>query len=106
MKKSAERAKERRQQFTEGVSSLLEHMQDGNEYGSILPLNLKKGIDLMDDMVRGLKEIEAIRMRPCLAYVGNVVKPLPESGIDSTDDLPFTEMVAKTNPEARKVDVF
>jgi len=89
------------------VESLLEAVQTGNEYTSILDKKLPPGKNLLDDVVHGIKEIERLRGRPCIMYVGNVVKKdQGESSIDSSDDLPFWEMVAKVPAEQRSVDVF
>lgn len=88
------------------VDSLLEHMQDGNEYGSIISLVPKPTVDIINDVIRGMSEIEKIRNRPCLAYVGNVVRNDDgTSGVDSTDDLPFVEMVNRIPLSEKKVDV-
>lgn len=89
------------------VDSLLDNMQDGNEYGSIVSLSTPQELDLFPEVVRGLNEIETIRERPCLVYVGNVVRSgNGNSGIDSTDDLPFIEMVRKVPQEHKKIDLF
>lgn len=89
------------------VNSLLDNMKDGNEYGSIVSLSTPPEMDLFDDVIRGLQEIEDIRKRPCLTYVGNVVHTgKGDSGIDSTDDLPFIEMVQRVPSEHKKVDFF
>lgn len=89
------------------VSSLLNNMQDGNEYGSIVSLSIPPELELFDEVVKGIKEIEKIRERPCLVYVGNVIQSgRGDTGIDSTDDLPFIEMVQKVLPEDKKVDLF
>lgn len=89
------------------VESLLDAIEDGNEYGSIISVVPKVGLDLVDEIIRGLTEIETFRSRPCLAYVGNVIKPgNGESGIDSLDDLPFAEMVRRVPQGEDKVDVF
>ncbi len=90
------------------VGSLLDVMQDGNEYQSIVDKQLNPGTNLFDDIVRGLAEIERIRGRPCIMYVGNVVKKDDSggSGVDSSDDLPFREMVAKVPDNQKTVDVF
>lgn len=90
------------------VDSLLAIMQDGNEYQSVVDAKLRPGTNLVDDVIRGLKEIERLRGRPCLMYVGNVVKK-DDSGlasIDASDDLPFREMVAKVPADQRSVDIF
>lgn len=88
------------------VGSLLDELQDGKEYSSILDASPQVGTDVLTDVIRGLAEIERVRGRPCLAYVGNVVKKDDgESSLDSSDDLPFREMVAKVPTDVKKVDV-
>jgi len=80
---------------------------DGNEYGSIVSLMPEPHLDLVGEVVRGIQEVESIRGRPCLAYVGNVVRTDAEdTGIDSTDDVPFAEMVARVPSSEKKVDVY
>lgn len=89
------------------VKSLLDSMVDGDEYGSIVSAMPPKELNLIDEVIRGLVEIEKVRNRPCLAYVGNVVrKDSGDSGVDSTDDLPFIEMVKKVPADIKEVDVF
>lgn len=87
------------------VESLLDVMQDGNEYQSIVDTVLKG--DILDEVIEGLNAIEAIRNRRCLLYAGDVVgnKSGP-SGIDLSDDLPFHEMVDKIPTKENKIDVF
>lgn len=88
------------------VDSLLDTLEDGNEYGSIVSVVPKQGLELFDELIRGLNEIEEIRERPCLTYVGNVVRDdSGNSGVDSTDDLPFFEMVQKVPKDVQKVDI-
>lgn len=88
------------------VPSLLDAMQDGNEYGSIVSLTPAPEANLVDEIVRALDAIAAVRGRPCVAYVGNVVRRDDgDSGIDTTDDLPFAEMIARVPTSAREVDV-
>jgi hypothetical protein len=89
------------------VDSLLDAMRDGDEYGSIVGLFPRDGLELMDEVRRGLGEIESQRGRPCLAYVGNVVRAdAGGSGVDATDDVPFNELVASIPTTERSVDVF
>ena len=89
-----------------GVKSLLDVMQDGREYQSIVSAVVAPGLDLMDEVVRGINAIEQVRSRKCLAYVGNVVRQdAIGSGVDATDDLPFAEMVSLVPASERKVDV-
>jgi len=89
------------------VPSLLDAIIDGKEYGSIVDASTPPDHNLLEDIVRGLNKIEEIRKRPCIAYVGNVVRRDDgNSGVDATDDLPFAEMVALVPVEHRAVDVF
>jgi hypothetical protein len=88
------------------VDSLLDAMQDGHEYGSIVSATVAPELDLLGEMVRAVREIEEIRRRACLVYVGNVLMSLPGSGIEPADDLPFAEMVARTESGEEAVDVF
>jgi len=89
------------------VKSLLESMKDGNEYGSIVGVSPQADHDLIEEIITGIQDIENVRKRPCLVYVGNVVRrDSGNSGIDATDDLPFIEMIQKVPSEVKKVDVF
>lgn len=91
----------------EVVPSLLDKMEDGNEYGSIVSVSPAQGQEIFDEIDKGLKEIEAATGRPCLCYTGNVVRAGDgESGIDSTDDLPFTEMLKQVPEGTASVDIF
>jgi hypothetical protein len=87
------------------IDSLVDAMEDGNEYGSIVGAVPKESVNLIEEVRRTLKEIENVRKRPCIAYLGNVVKPASESAIDSSDDLPFEELVNSIPIECKKVDV-
>lgn len=82
-------------------------MEDGREYASIVGAVLPEGFDVVDEIVNGLKSIEAIRERPCLVYVGNVIaKEANEAGVIAGDDVPFQEMVASVAAEHQSVDVY
>lgn len=89
------------------ADSLLDVMQDGNEYQSIVDTSLNQNLNILDEVIKGLKELENTRKRRCLAYIGDVVSSRSgESGIDQTDDLPFHEMVDKVPAEIKDVDIF
>jgi hypothetical protein len=91
---------------TKVVDSLLDHMQDGNEYGSIVDATPNPSLDLIGEVIRALEAISDIRGRPCISYLGNVVRQdYGDSGIDATDDLPFVEMVRSVQTDNKKVDV-
>jgi hypothetical protein len=85
------------------VPSLLDIMEDGNEYGSIVPY-VQPG-DLVVELRRALSEIEQIRGRPCLCYAANLVRPVPDTSIQASDHLPFAEMVGRVPASEKKVDV-
>lgn len=87
------------------VPSLLDAMKDGNEYGSIVALQPKDG-NLVPELKRAVAELEAVRKRPCVCYVANLVRDVPETSIHAADHLPFSEMVGRIDSSAREVDVF
>lgn len=83
--------------------SLLDRMQDGREYGSIVD-HAPKDDDLLSELKRALGDLESVRQRPCCIYVANVFKG--EAAINISDHLPFTEMVNSVPPDQAAVDVF
>jgi hypothetical protein len=87
------------------VASLLDAMQDGNEFGSIVSLFPRPDLDLLVEVSRSLSQIAEIRGHPCICYLGNVVRQHGEAAIDPSDDLPFIELVKSVPPGATKVDV-
>jgi len=90
-----------------GINSLLDVMEDGAEYQSVLNKKLKPGRELLDDVIRAMREIAAYRGRACISYIGNVAsqRGSSDAGVDASDDLPFHEMVTKVPDTERKVDV-
>lgn len=88
------------------VDSIYDAIKEGNEYGSIVSLMPPQNANLLDDIAKGLAVIEATRSRPCLAYLGNIIRPDINSGVVTSDDLPFAEMVQRVPSDAKSVDVF
>jgi hypothetical protein len=89
------------------VDSLLDAMVDGREYQSIVDAVPAPTLNVVGEVQRALCEIEGVRDRPCLAYVGNVVSVAgPGSELGPLDDLPFAEMIASIPAYQRKADVF
>lgn len=87
------------------VPSLLDVMEDGNEYGSVTSL-VPKGGHIAPEIQRALADIESIRGRPCLCYAANVVsRGAPDTAIVSADHLPFSEMVGRVDVAAKEVDI-
>src|SRR5262249_5003935 len=87
------------------VQSLLDQMVDNREYGSVIDAVVQPD-QLQLDWKRGIAEIEAIRQRPCVCYVANMVKQLAGCSLDPSDLLPFVELLRAVPLEHRKVDVF
>ncbi len=88
------------------VPSLLDAMVDNKEYSSIVDKTVAPNVNLLDEVVRSIKDIEDLRNRPCLLYVGNVISSDgTSSSIDATDDLPFQELVKTVPADQRSVDV-
>lgn len=87
------------------VPSLLDAMQDGNEYGSIVGL-VYQGVDLVPEIRRALADLENVRQRRCICYVANVIKDIAETSIHPGDHLPFAEMVDKIPASEKNIDVY
>jgi hypothetical protein len=86
------------------VKSLLDTMEDGNEYGSII--NCMLGGDFVVEVRRAIADIEAIRKRPLVCYLANVVRPpAGPYSIETSDDLPFNEMIGRVDASADSVDI-
>lgn len=92
------------------VKSLLGLMEDGNEYGSIVGVLPEDGVDVMSEVRAAIKDVEAIRERPCVCYVANVIGKADEVrrdiAISTFDHLPFNEMIELIEPDIKKIDVF
>lgn len=85
--------------------SLLDVMKDGREYESILSVK-DKTVELGNDFFKALAEIERIRQRPVVCYIANYIQALNVStGIDSQDELPFTELIKNVNSENGDIDI-
>lgn len=92
--------------ITHVVPSLLGAMTDGREYGSIVDKVPPEGTNILEEVIRAVQDIAQVRGRPCIAYCGNVVRDdKGGSGIDSTDDLPFRELIGSVPAVHRKVDI-
>ncbi len=93
-------------QRIEPIKSLLDVMEDGNEYESIVR-HSSIDIDFAQELRRSINEIEAARQKPLVCLLSNVIngKIRENTGIDNTDDLPFTEMIAKIPDDVKDIDV-
>lgn len=88
------------------ITSLLDHMKDGNEFESLVKLNSIK-IDITTEIRRSLHEIRTVRNRPAICYLANVVNTgiKVSTSIDNNDDLPFSEMISSIPSTEKNVDV-
>ncbi len=88
------------------IDSLLDEMKDGHEYESIIDKNVKN-LDFLKECRRVLSEISEIRGRPIFCYLANVVNSKIKTSImiDTTDDLPFSEMVDRIDTDCKSVDI-
>jgi len=85
-------------------STMLDKMVDGREFESLLSYRFE-GVNLVGEIRKSINEINAARKRPVVCYVSNVVKPTNvSSGIDSSDDLPFNEMIRCIPAGAKEID--
>lgn len=88
--------------------SFLDNMVDGREYQSIVGL---QGItvDLGTEMKRALSDIAAIRKRPLICYISNMLNPIVTGNtsisIDNSDDAPFIELLKAVPTEENAVDI-
>lgn len=81
-------------------------MKVGEEYASLVAAGLTQ-IAAPDDIVLGLKEIQAIRKRPIICYAANVInaKVGAFTAIDNTDDLPFDELLNSVDATGKALDI-
>lgn len=88
------------------VGTLLDYMEDGKEFESILKYNVRN-MDIIRELRKGLKEIELLRNRPAICYVANIVNSNVSSSIsiDYNDDLPFSEMLDSIPRTVRAIDI-
>ena len=88
------------------VNSLLDVMQDGNEYGSLVDVTVPN-MNFRDELRRGITDIEAIRNHPLIVYAANVINTPAGSSSDISyvDDLPFSEMVSAIPTGTDTIDI-
>ena len=87
--------------------SLLDLMVDGREYQSIVGKNVSIQLDV--EMKRALEDIQAIRKRPIICYISNMLNPAiagkTSLSIDNSDDAPFIEILRAIPEEEKAVDI-
>jgi hypothetical protein len=88
------------------ITSLLDHMKDENEFESLVRCKAVN-IDLATEIRKSLQEIRAVRNRPAICYLANVVNTgiKMSTSIDNNDDLPFSEMISGIPADENNIDV-
>ncbi len=88
------------------VSSLLDVMQDGNEYSSLVDV-APQNMNFRDELRRAITDIEAVRKRPLVVYAANVINTPAGSSpeISHIDDLPFSEMISSIPTGTDAIDI-
>lgn len=86
--------------------SLLDLMVDGREFESLLG-HKNVSVNIVADIKKALTEIGAIRKKPCIAYIANIVNQNVKASksIDYSDDLPFTELINTIPNEIKDIDI-
>lgn len=85
-------------------SSLLDVMQDGREFESLIGYQYNN-LDILGEIRRSISEIQTVRGNPIVCYVSNVVHNNINNSIDGTDELPFTEMISSVPNENKEIDI-
>lgn len=86
------------------TSTLLDKMVDGREFESLLNYQYQN-LNFVSELRKSIAEIKAVRGRPIVCYVANVVKPSPAISIEDSDDLPFNEMIASLPADCKEIDI-
>jgi len=81
-------------------------MQKRKEYASAVDC-VPQGMNFRDEIRKAITEIQDIRKKPLICYMANVVssKIKSSTGIDSMDDLPFSEMVDNIDTNIKDIDI-
>ena len=86
---------------------LLDRMESGREYESLLGLQPNINIDILSEFREAIKNISDIRQRPVICYLANLVNPdcNISISIELNDDLPFSEMINQIDPNEKNIDI-
>jgi len=80
-------------------------MVKGREFESILNYNFS-GVDIIKEIRKSISEIEEVRERPVICYIGNTVNSKGNLNIiNDQDELPFDEMISSIPSHIKKVDI-
>ena len=89
-------------------TSVLDRMEDGREYHSIVGLK-NISIDIGSDMKKAMDEISAIRGRHIMCYIANTLNPVLQGkcslSLDNGDDAPFIEILKSIPENVKDIDI-
>lgn len=86
-------------------TSLLDVMKDGREFESLLHHQFVN-VDPRTEIRRSIKELQSVRGNYVICYVTSVSKPKISSvSIDTSDDLPFRELVNSVPADVKEIDL-
>lgn len=86
------------------ASSLLDVMEDGREFESLIKYQYNN-LNILGEIRRSISEIQNARGKNCICYIANVLHNNINNSIDGTDDLPFNEMVNSVPSSIKEIDV-
>jgi hypothetical protein len=87
------------------VSSLLDAMQDGREFASLVDI-IPHEMNFAKEFQRGIQEVESIRKCPLICYVGNILRGGDLStSVALADDVPFSEMIDTIPQNQKELDI-
>lgn len=86
------------------ASSLLDVMEDGREFESLIQYQYSN-LNILCEIRRSISEIQKARGKSCICYIANVLHSNINNSIDGTDDLPFNEMVNSVPDSVKEIDV-
>lgn len=98
-------SKERTMQRNQTIS-LLPLMKEDQEFSSIISAPISGQIDIIKDARESMREIEAIRGKPAVLYVSDVInnKGGQDNSIVAKDDLLFNELVNSVPKDIKDID--
>ena len=89
-------------------TSILDKMEDGREYQSIVGLN-NISIDIGSEMKKAMDDISSIRRRRVMCYISNTLNPVLAGkcslSLDNGDDAPFIEILKSIPEDVKDIDI-
>ena len=87
-------------------TSIYDTMETGREFESLLK-HKWNNIELKPEFLKGIKAIEKITNRPLIVYVADLANTIPgvNISINTTDEIPFLEMVNSVHKDCKNIDI-